>query len=123
MILKKEIIENLSRELLLPYTGIEQDWDIEMADSNRIDEFIAFYKRGDLSDELKLATMSLILTSYEDYLGINELGNNRHWEEIKSQLKAEKILFKDLIRYWSIGEEAENLFRITSLIREIKIID
>jgi len=42
MILKKEIIEQLSNELALPFTGIEQDWDIEMADSNRINDFLEF---------------------------------------------------------------------------------
>lgn len=30
MILKKETIATLSKKLSLPYTGTEQDWDIEI---------------------------------------------------------------------------------------------
>jgi hypothetical protein len=63
MILKKEIIEQLSKELSLPFTGLEQDWDIEMADSNRINDFLEFYQQNNLSADKKVAMMSLILAS------------------------------------------------------------
>jgi|SRR5690606_3180240 len=121
MILKKEIIEQLSKELLLPYTGTEQDWDIEMADSNRIDEFIKFYKDNNLCNDKKEAVMSLVLSSYDDLLNENNLEINDKWNEIKSILKSERIIFVDLIDYWSLNNEAEegNLFRITPLMRTI----
>ncbi|MCH5718261.1 hypothetical protein [Niabella hibiscisoli] len=122
MILKKEIIEQLSKELLLPYTGTEQDWGIEMADSNRIDEFIKFYKESNLYDDKKIAVMSLILSSYDDLLNENNLEIDDRWNEIKSILKYEKIIFVDLIDYWLLSNEVEkgNLFRITPLMRNLK---
>ena len=46
MIFKKEIIEHISKQLSLPFTGTEQDWDLEMANSNRIDDFLRFYKKN-----------------------------------------------------------------------------
>lgn len=121
MILKKEIIEQLSKELSLPFTGIEQDWDLEMANSNRISDFLKFYKQNNLSVSKKIAVMSLILASYNDFLNENNLENDDKWNEIKSVLKSEKMIFDVLIDYWSLSNELEedNLFRITPLIRQI----
>ena len=121
MILKKEIIEQLSKELLLPYTGIEQDWDIEMADSRRLDEFIKFYMESNLCDDQKVAVMSLILSSYDDLLNENNLEIDDRWNKIKSILKSERIIFVTLMNYWSLSNEVEenNFFRITPLLRNI----
>lgn len=122
MILKKEIIEQLSKELLLPYTGIEQDWDIEMANSNRINDFLKFYQQNDLSVDKKIAVMSLILASYEDFLNENDLEIDDRWNDVSSILESERVIFVDLINYWSLSNEVEedNLFRITPLMRNIK---
>ena len=122
MILKKEIIKHLSKELSLPYIGIEQDWDIEMADSNRITEFIKFYKESNLCDDKKVAVMALILSSYDDLLNENNLVIDDRCNEIKSILESERVIFIDLINYWSLSNEVEedNLFRITLLMRNIK---
>lgn len=122
MILKKEIIEQLSKELLLPYTGIEQDWDIEMADSNRINDFLKFYQQNDLSVDEKIAVMSLILASYEDFLNENDLEIDNRWKDVSPILETERVIFVDLINYWSLSNEVEedNLFRITPLMRKIK---
>jgi hypothetical protein len=122
MTLKNEIIEQINKMLILPCLGTEQDWDIEMADSNRIDEFVKFYKEGNLCDDKKVAVMSLILSSYDDLLNENNLEIDDKWNEIKSILKSERKIFIDLIDYWSLNNEVEkdNLFRITPLIRNIK---
>jgi len=114
-------MEQLSKELLLPYTGTEQDWDIEMADSNRINDFLNFYQQNDLSADKRVAVVSLILASYEDYLSENDLRIDDRWNEIKTILESEGVIFADLIHYWSLGNEIgeDNLFRITTLIRSV----
>jgi hypothetical protein len=123
MILRKEIIEQLSKDLSLPYMGFEQDWDVELADKNRVDEFIFFYNENDLSAEMKYATMSIILASYDDFLNDKELYRDYRWYEIEKILKSEKEVFRDLIEYWTIDSEVENAFRITPLLREAKATD
>lgn len=120
MILKKAILEQLSKKLSLPFTGVEQDWEIEMANSNRIDEFIKFYKENDLSEDMKMATMALILASYDDFLNDKNLTNDDRWNEIKLELNYRKTLFNGLIEYWSMQDEIEEVFKITPLIREIR---
>jgi len=123
MILRKEIIEQLSKELSLPYTGIEQDWDIEMANSKRINDFLKFYQQNDLSDDRKTAVMSLILASYDDFLNESNLEDDDRWDEIKSILESERVILADLINYWSLCNEVDkdNLFRITPLVRGVKL--
>ncbi|MBN8589490.1 MAG: hypothetical protein J0L94_14350 [Rhodothermia bacterium] len=118
MILRKEIIEQLSKKLSLPYMGFEQDWDIELADKNRVDEFISYYNVNDLSAEMKYATMSIILASYDDFLNDKELDIDYRWYEIEKILKSEKGVFRDLIEYWAVDSKIVNIFRITPLIRE-----
>jgi hypothetical protein len=43
-----------------------QDWAWEAADSDRIDEFIAAYKSGQLNDDERFALMETIIQSFED---------------------------------------------------------
>ena len=122
MILKKETIEQLSNDLLLPFTGLEQDWDIEMANSNRLDDFLRFYQENNLSRDKKTALMSLIVASYEDFLNENNIEIDKRWNDIRFILESERMIFLDLINYWSLSNEVEedNFFRITPLVREIK---
>jgi len=67
--------------------------------------------------------MSLILASYDDFLNENNLENDDRWDENKSILESERVIFADLINYWSLYNEVDedNLFRITSLVRGIKL--
>jgi hypothetical protein len=119
--IKSEIIESLSSQLALPYTGTEQDWDIEMADAARIADFLQFYQTHRLSADEKIAVMALILASYDDHLYKNNLHTGSAWQEIAALLKAENTLFAGLISYWSCNDAdaADDLFAITPLVRKI----
>lgn len=118
--LKKIIIKQISKELSLPFTGIEQDWDIEISDPNRIDDFLNFYSKIDLSSDEKFAVMSLIVASYEEFLNENTLNIDDRWSKIKLILESEVDIFIDLINYWSLSNEVDDLFKVTPLIRDIK---
>lgn len=120
MILKKESIEKISNKLSLPFNGIEQDWDIEMANSKRITEFIKFYQQNkNLTTDEKFAVMAILLASYEDYLNENDLNIDDRWFKIKSLLSNNYIIFKELIDKWSLVNETieSDFFKITLLIR------
>jgi hypothetical protein len=118
MIPKKETIVVLSKKLSLPYTGTEQDWDIEMADSNRINEFIDLYHQYDLTFEERMALMSLIIASYDDFLNERDIEIDYSWDAIKAMLVKDRIHFVELINYWSLYNETD-IFRITSLMRTV----
>lgn len=118
MILDKYSIEFLSKELNLPYQGDEQDWDLEMANHERLSDFISFYSEK-LTLKQKRALMSLILASFNDLL--NEGGmSDDYWNNISSILVSENEIFKDLLLYW--GTNRTNLadnFKISPLLRLI----
>lgn len=122
MILTKKAIESVSLKLDLPFKGIEQDWEVELADSKRVKEFVSFYKGLSLSLDEKMALMALILASYDDYLEENDIGKNEFWDEIRFLLRSEEELFRELLNYWSLDGEIdpENYFKITPLARSIR---
>ena len=121
MILQKNSIESISQLFNLPYTGIEQDWDIEMATPSRIDEFIRFYPRLDLTNSEKSALMALIFASYDELLKENML-ECEIWKKIKFYIQKEKELFQELVDYWALPNEQniDNLFNITPITRKLR---
>jgi len=122
VILKREAIEYLNKVLLLPYIGTEQDWELELANPGRLEEFLIYYKSEPLSKDIKIALMSLILASYDDHLNKKNLSADETWEEIQHILEPEKETFNELIDYWSVNGEndPENYFTISPLIRKIR---
>ncbi|WP_419602188.1 hypothetical protein, partial [Thiolapillus sp.] len=121
-IITNEAIEYLNRELVLPSTGREQDWEIELADSNRINEFISFYENKPLSDDKKFALMALIIGSLENLAYIKSI-NKDIWGKVARLLCARIELYKPLIDYWSLVGEDNNdddTFAITKLMRSLK---
>lgn len=118
--LKRRAVKFISQKLNLPVTGGEQDWDIELADPTRIEEFVMLFKQDSgLDTEQKYALMALILASYEDALqGGQPL--NGSWDYIKKTLKND-LTYSDLIEYWSLPTENNegNLFGITPYIRSL----
>jgi len=123
MILRKDAIGYLNRKLSLPSTGMEQDWEIELANLNRIEEFILFYRGSLLNEEEKKALMALIIASYDDYLNEKNSNNVRFENDIFKLLNEDKKLFKELIVYWSVPREnnPEDYFKITPFIRSVNI--
>lgn len=125
LVLRREAIESISASLSIPFTGIEQDWEIEFANSNRISDYLSFYKDNTLTSDERMALMALIIASYEEYLIKNNLIKDKYWDEISSLLRSDIIFFNSLIEYWCLSgeDEHEEYFKITNLVRAIKDSD
>lgn len=120
MFINRDSIAFINDKLKLPVTGIEQDWEIELADSSRLSEFIDFYNQSIYSVNDKIAMMALILSSYDDYLYKNN-ANNHIENAIEKLLSNEMEIFSDLLNYWALNEEKNpaHWFRSTIFIRKI----
>ena len=96
-----------------------QDWEYEVADPNRIEDFLEFYINNKLDTVEKRILIKLLLESYNDYVG--EKGFNLDYtKKIKKILERERTLCEDIIQVWlCVGEELEDAFYITPAIREI----
>lgn len=113
-------IKILNNALELPATGQEQDWDIELADAKRIQEFIDFYSNSDWNEDELFALMSLIIASYDET--IREHGHQPEiWEQIAKQLLQQSELHESTLEYWACLDEdiPEYRFYISPYIREL----
>ncbi len=112
----KKIVANLN---LKGGDKHSQDWEYEAADPDRIEDFLKFYINNKLDAVEKRILVKLLLESYNDYVGENGF-NLDYTKRIKKILEKEKALCEDIIRVWLCeGEELEDAFYITPVIREI----
>jgi hypothetical protein len=81
-----------------------QDWEYEIANSSRVDEFVSFYESADLNQSEKFALMSLITSSFDDAVTEGKIQYGI-WEKIKGHLIRDIDLHRKTILYWSLVEE------------------
>ena len=97
-----QAISRLNRELHLPASGHEQDWEVELADPNRLDEFVAYYSSSDLSDDERLALLSLIVASAQDRVASD--GPGLWLNEVLSLLRQHPALADSIVAQWLRGD-------------------
>ena len=117
----REAIEKLSRELKLPEPDeFSQDWQYEVADLTRLEEFAMFYLNNKLNKNEKFTLMSLILESANDRVQSESL-NCKTWEQIAEILTYDIDINEQILEYWACDDDKiEDCFYITPLIRKIK---
>jgi hypothetical protein len=132
----------LNTALTLDATGAEQDWEIEVSNPDRVEEFISYYYSSELSNNYDFATLSLIVASFEEKIQnrLNEYDEEHHvimnrfnfderkiysiserelWGNISNILKSNLKLYNPIVKYWAaIDKEhafASSLFYRTLL--------
>ena len=116
MYLTRDAIIFINAILHLPSTGREQDWDIELADPDRADEFVSFLEQNTLTVEQKIALMSLILGSFED-LVIQKRAPRELWERIRRLLQEDRNLYFALMKRWVPDTIGSDGYAISHLVR------
>ncbi len=117
----KKAINSLVEKLDLPSPDeYEQDWEYVVANTERIDEFIDFYKNNSLSNEEKFALMIIIISSYNDLLE-KERNIRTQWDRINYYLLEDYDIHLNTILYWSLPEtgDIEDCFAITPYMRKL----
>lgn len=118
------IISNNAKDILnkqfgLEATGTEEDWDIELSDEERVEEFLSFLEMEELEDEVYLALMALIIASYEELL-YSDPTDLELWERIKSELMKRRALYEGLITHYQLpGVDDISWFPVTPLMRKL----
>lgn len=108
-------INALAERFGLPNEEWIQDWEYEVADPQRIDEFLS-YAETRPGDEEALVVMMILFQSFEG-LGEQALHDPR-WERVVTLLHDQYALHRSSIQHWSSqGEKPENWWQITPLIR------
>lgn len=103
--LKDEAMAKVSKDLRLPFHKHMYDWDIEVSDINRIDEFLKYYKDNDLSLEERRVMVALVIASFDFYLIEVSENGNKLWDSIIEVMKDDILLFDGIREYWTMKHE------------------
>ena len=120
MYIHKNTMIELNKHFGFLPPNVSQDWEIEFADKNRIQEFLEFYNSNLKNKNYKYAVMSLTLFSLEDLLQ-NAKISIEVWLTIKNALLSDYDFFKDLILYWCQfqSEKKDDLYMLSNFMRII----
>ncbi len=112
-------IDSLARRFKLPSTPTMQDWEYQVADSERIDEFWAAYTSGELSDDELFVLMETLIESFN--LLPDDPERDARWPNVLAALDRGIHRHFCTVWYWScVGEDdSGNWFRTTRSIREV----
>lgn len=115
-------IDALANRFGLPNHPGMQDWEFQVADPARIDEFLRAYESEDLSDDERFTLMEIILESFED-LGLSRTERDPRWERVLEILDRNIDLHASSVWYRSLleedSEDSEELFCVTPFLRDI----
>lgn len=114
----REAIDKLAHRFNLPNEPSMQDWEWEVADPQRINEFLATYISEDLTNDEKFTLIEIILQSFED---LDEpLESDSRWDKVLTILDQNIALHLYSVYYWSALDKDEgNQWRLTPFLRPI----
>lgn len=112
-------ITSLAERFGLPNADLMQDWEWEVADPLRKDEFFHAYMHGGLSDDERFTIMETIIQSFEE--DDVALESNRQWERVLTAIEDNLDLHIYTVWYWSDleNENIDDIWRVTPFLREI----
>jgi hypothetical protein len=115
----RKAIESLAKRFNLPNTPEMQDWEWEVADPDRIDEFISVYESGDLDDDEKFTLMETIIQSFEELE--NPLKKEPRWERVLRLIENNINLHIYTVWYWSDleNDNEDEQWRVNPFIKKI----
>jgi len=115
----REAIDSLAKRFELPNTPEMQDWEWEVADPDRLDEFLSAYMSGELSEDERFTIMETVLQCFEE--SELDLASDSRWTRVAAQLDEHIQLHAYTVWYWSCvdDEDHEAWFRLTPFMRGV----
>ena len=115
----RKAIDSLAERFNLPNTPEMQDWEWEVADSERIDEFVIAYESGELDDDEKFTLMETIIQSFEELEA--SLSTEPRWNKVLNLIVNNIELHIYSVWYWSDleNENEDDQWRVTPYLRSI----
>ena len=105
---------NLARKLNLEFNELMQDWEYEIADADRILEFINEYDKNGTTEKEKETLMEIILDSANDLLMEQRQDEfEKSFDLIIDRLKKNKNIHLATLNYWK-----KNDFKISNRLKK-----
>ena len=109
-------IDSLAARLGLRNEPNMQDWEWEVADPARLDEFISTYRDPELSEDERFTLMETIIQSCED-LG-DGLSDDGRWGEVRALLEEHIDLHICSVWYWaSLETDLVDAWQVSPFMR------
>lgn len=114
-----DAIRSLAVRFGLPNSPGMQDWEWEVADPARIDEFLAAYSDGSLSDDERFTLMETVIQSFEDLR--SDLASDPRWRTVLHLLDQSIALHIYTVWYWACDDDADGPgdFRVSADLRRL----
>lgn len=97
--------KELATRFALPFAEDMQDWEWEVADAERFDEFIDAYRSENLNDDERFSLMELLIQCTED-MG-PQSSYDAVWSTIEPLLLSRPDIHRSTVAYWACLHEAE----------------
>ncbi len=112
-------IDKLAETFSLPNTPEMQDWEWEVADSSRIEEFLNEYKKESISEDERFTLLEILLQSFEESETV--LNKNDLWQEMLSLAQQNYKLHAHTVWYWSDfeNENEDDQWKVTPFMRKL----
>ena len=102
----------------MPNSQGMQDWEYEVADPERVLEFLAAYDIEDLSDDERFCLMEIVIQSFEELE--DERLRKGVWPQIEAILRQNFGLHAHTVWYWACFENPlEDYWSVTPQMRLI----
>ncbi|MEI8384315.1 MAG: hypothetical protein WCJ09_29680 [Planctomycetota bacterium] len=114
-----QAIANLAARFDVPTGPHMQDWAWEIADSNRLDEYLTDYQSGELTNDERFTLMEIIMQAFEDLPA--PLDSDPRWEATLMTLDSKIDLHAYTVWYWSDleNELEDECWRVAPYLRKL----
>lgn len=109
----------LAAKFGLPYADAMQDWEWEVADCARFEEFLAGYRSAEITDDERFSLMEFLLQCVEEMPDEERVASA--WRAIESHLIDNMNIHRSTVRYWAcVGEQnLHSCFRVAPNMRRL----
>lgn len=114
----RNAIDALAKRFGLPNHPSMQDWEYQVADPSRIDEFVAAYREDGLTEDERFVLMEMILQSFEDL----ESGgaNDPRWSHVLGLLEFYIDIHIATVWYWAaLDNDRQDAWKISPYMRTV----
>ena len=114
-----DAIASLADRLGVPNDPSMQDWEWQIADPQRIDDYLSIYRSGELTDDERFTLMETILQSFE---GLDaDFGSDTRWITVLDLLERNIQLHAYSIWHWADldNDEFSECWRVSQYMRII----
>ena len=117
--------QSLAARFGLSYHGNMQDWEWEVADASRFQEFLGVYRHADLNEAERGSLMEVLVQCVEDLLAADSHQAREslpEWQVVAALLREHASLHAATVDYWSCLEEPDLAlcFHVTALMRPLR---